>query len=150
MDERLDKRKLRDATLELIRRVNEIHRSGSGSLPLADLIALFGLPSLPDQLGQREEVSFTRLDDRTGTFTNQGAELSFNAAGLSIQVPRILQGEYESSAQRLALRFDPEATISGRKLIFRVTLRGVIADEGGIDVDVHGPIPLPITKIRFD
>lgn len=145
-----EKTKLKQATLHFIARVNEIHHAGAGSLPISEIIRLTGFQAAPAELEEREPVRFQARDERGGTFSNRGSKLSFSTSGLAVEVPERIEGEYEVDAQRLVLQFDPNATIIGKKLFVKATLRGVTADEHGVEVDIKSPVPLPATKIAFD
>jgi hypothetical protein len=144
-----EKAKLKQATLQLIARVNEIHRAGGGALPLNEIVELSGAQA-PVDLTKREPVQFQSRNERGGVFSNRGSKLGFNTSGIAVEVPEKIEGEYEVGPDRLVLQFVPDATITGKKLFVKATLRGVTADERGVEVDVKSPVPLPVTKIAFD
>ena len=144
-----EKTKLKQATLTLIARVNEIHRAGAGPLPLSEIVQLTGLQA-PVDLTKRESVQFQSRNERGGGFSNRGSKLNFNASGIAVEVPETVEGDYEVDAQRLVLQFDPNATIIGKKLFVKAILRAVTADAHGVEVDIKSPFPLPATKISFD
>lgn len=88
---------LREPVCAFIERLS----SGAEAVPLRDLASLFGAESdLLERVSQRGDIRFV-----DGKFTNDGPELTVPAGRVELEVPNLLRGRYESSADSFTLTF---------------------------------------------
>ncbi|MCD4784411.1 MAG: hypothetical protein K8T10_11375 [Candidatus Eremiobacteraeota bacterium] len=108
------KPELKPVAEKMISRVHGICETGSGSIPLSDILGLFpGIPSdIADQIGDRGDIDFSG-----GNLENTGDEkdIKFDVAGkhLKVIIPPQMKGKYECLSNRFRLSFEHDYTIRG-------------------------------------
>lgn len=114
---------------------------GAESVPLQDLASLFGAEGdLLNQVAQRGDIRFV-----DGKFSNDGPDLSVPAGRVELEVPNLLRGRYQSTADGFTLSFpSPEfslracAKISILRKCFE--LRELRAARDSLEIDFGNPI----------
>lgn len=127
--------------MKLIGQVHEAHSAGSGRIDLLEVVRMFAVqlkPEHEEKVRQRGDLAFTRSDDSSGAFENDGPRMEFKVSVATIKVPKLLSGTYVSSADSFKLMLASDHTITGHYLLFKKSLKSVAADQDRIDVDISG------------
>jgi hypothetical protein len=128
----------------LIQRIRTIHQSGGGSLAVLTLLEGFGVRLRGDEqpsLEARGHLTLTPDGDAGGRFENAGPEVTMPRKRLTLRLPERISGTYRLNGDETALRFDKDQTISLSFLVFRLSLREVVATPTEVILDVgHRPL----------
>ena len=132
------KPELHESTMRLVARVAKVHDEGSGKIPLMELLRMLPYPLEAGddaQASRRGDLVFTRLNERHGTFRNEGEPLEFATELFTITVPPLVSGTYLSLPDQFHCCFNEGQTLCARMLFFLVAkLEKIQVDENRIDI----------------
>ena len=144
-----DPAQLRESLVRLISEVHAIHRGAAGSLRLADLAVLLHLP-LNDEmqrlLHERGLVSFLPASESGGRFENRGVELKLQTPNATIVFPPLIAGTYLSTPANLEIRFDPQTTMIGKKMMLNAPVESITLEPAKLLVKVGGPLGVLLSR----
>ena len=139
----LNQPQLRQPTMDLIGKINGVSAKG-GTLPIADLIAIFPNAGLPPDVQAKLEARAINLNLATngdGEFSSQGAKFDFKMQDYTIKVPENIGGTYTSTAANATLSFsntDSFKRISGGMWFIFKDLERVVLTQSSILIDLEG------------
>jgi hypothetical protein len=163
----LDPAQLKLVLGKLVTDVHAIHNGAQNELRLADLAALLNLPldaNLKRMLVERGSIKFTPCSNfpapdpatlpagakpalpNEGRFENRGAEIHVDAPMGTIVFPQLIAGAYLTTPEFLDIRFHPQATIFGKKMMFTAPVESLHLTAKQLAVKVGGPMGPMLSK----
>jgi hypothetical protein len=135
---------IKNLVLMLAYDINIEHKfSESGAhINLMDFVNVIGIP-LPqeviDKLKTRNIVKLSQTGISTGAFVNNGEAISAPTnKGVTIIIPAQISGTYETGYESFSIKFNSEATISGKKFLLTAGLDSIVADNTHLSIKVGG------------
>jgi hypothetical protein len=135
---------IKNLVLMLAYDINIEHKFGeSGAhINLMDFVNVIGIPlpqAVIDKLKSRNIVKLSQTGISTGAFVNKGEAISAPTnKGVTIIIPAQISGTYETGYDSFSIKFNPEATISGKKFLLTAGLDSIIADKSHLAIKVSG------------
>lgn len=132
---------IKEKALGLLARLGEIHAAGSGAIPMADLLKLFGT-STPRQveadLSRRGDIELVFSGDGTGTFANSGPAFKTEFGPGDLVVPKEVGGTIRFTGSSAVLEFDQRRTMMGKALFLELKLQRVEVSEHHVAARLPG------------
>lgn len=132
---------LKEKLLKLSNDIHEQHKTGQGTVRLADLAFLLSMPLDAQQeklLAERGSVDFKATSPEGGVFENKGEAVSLQLPMATLIVPLMISGKYKSAPNSLQLEFDMGKTLSGKKGFINAPLEKIAISESKLNVRVGG------------
>ncbi len=133
---------LKEKALAVMARLREIKEAGRGTIPIQDLLNLFGTPSSPELLASlkaRGQLEFV-FKNGDGTFRNQGPAFSTEFGPGLLEVPPVLAGTVELNATQMVLSFEPEKRMVGKAMFVELDVEKIEVSEHHVAVRLPGGI----------
>ncbi|OQA15723.1 MAG: hypothetical protein BWY64_02785 [bacterium ADurb.Bin363] len=148
----LVKPELKPSVEELIEKIRKISETGSGELPLLDIVNLFpGLPpDIIDKLNERGPLKFKSTGPSAIGFENSGKKIDFKIMleekEYTVKIPSTIKGKTSVLPDGFKMDFDKKNTIQVGKLLFFINLEHLDANKDKVFVDFEGDMADIIIK----